>query len=230
MRIMKNLLLLFLLTMTCVLGDSINKKNVLYTHATHTTPMIKKSNTGLVTSLQKVAESFLFGGGVYIGFKIAKILDKIFFKHLFGRNNITNYDSEEEEEELSGHSRNITKLANSVIVDLKNEQEELWRISHQIYTEYTQKISSISNATEKLLQQTSDIDNQIKTLEDVQTQILTKIQEESYRTTEIKEIFIPTILQQRDNEITQKIAKYIAELKILIGPGKSKKPSSGKKK
>ena len=176
-------------------------------------------NENFVTSKQ-IGVSLLSGCGVYVGFKIADWVER----HLLHRHKKGSVTS-------SGSGTVSIKMYN----ELKSELEELWRITHQIYTEL-EKIGSLSNSTDATLNRAL---NRLKSIEDMTSlraetdggegdmnfrklcsELEQRLGEETALLAEAIEVLrneeLPEMLHSHEKALTTKVSAYVEQIKSLI--------------
>ena len=202
-------------------------------------------NTDLFLSgfnLQNVALSILSGGGVYIGFRIANVLESLYRRYM---------KKEDKEINDDGGGKKRAKKSSAGNMDmynqLKSEQEELWRITHKLYSEL-EKISAASNSTRVDLAEALGILAEVQTssspppelgtvlgegaIEDIASMKrelddnVRKTNDMMETLTSLKEEDIPSMLRAKEQAIVQKVSDYVNELKELVN--KKQKSQSGR--
>jgi hypothetical protein len=121
------------------------------------------------------------------------------------------------------------------------EQEELWRITHQVYSELSAKLARMSNVTDsvselQLMQsRLEQIENSVADLKDwcgktlrigesqkvptndaVTQQMLDDKLSEVTREVQKKIDVFPALVRAHDEEVIKKVGKYMSEIKLLV--------------
>ena len=162
-------------------------------------------------------------------------------------------DSKQKTKEVAKLSKNGKNRGEAVPEDnakmynqLKIEQEELWRITHQLYSE-VDKIRATSNSTrvelvgvlEKLAEvQTSSFSPPSEEgaggISDDMILIRKEINDNAEKVKEVEEVLkmlkgedIPNLLKAKERAIVEKVASYVQELKDLVS--KKQKSSAGRR-
>tara|TARA_A100001015_G_C14928448_1_gene687483 strand:- start:222 stop:1265 length:1044 start_codon:yes stop_codon:yes gene_type:complete len=197
-------------------------------------------------NLQNLALSILSGGGVYIGFKISELLEDLYRKRVRKEKKL----SMDDDGKSLSNGKMTGKKSSGVSVDmynqLKKEQEELWRITHQLYSE-VEKVGVVSNGTRQdligVLAQLADISSSISSSssssekreeekegvgggggidEDIAS-MKNDIDEHTEKIdtlieliSTLKEEEIPSMLKAKEKAIVERVSAYVKELKALV--------------
>jgi hypothetical protein len=165
--------------------------------------------------IQKLGESLLFGGGLFVGFRFARLIERV----LFNRFGLTRAG----DEEAVKNATNDT----SVTADLKVEQDELWRVTHQIYTEFNEKISTLVSAKEEAQLQMTTLTEKLSIvdgrLEDSIGSLKAEVDDKTDKISEIVyqlKADLPISLEEHDQKVIAKVLKYVQEIKAAISSRK----------
>ncbi len=198
------------------------------------------SNIGINTdlfltefNLQNLALSILSGGGVYIGFRLAGILESLYHRYVRKQGKETNNKVDQSQSNGKNRVKNPSEGNMNMYNELKSEQEELWRITHKLYSE-VERVGSVSNSTrvdlvevlDKLAQVQSSSGDENVHGKGTRENILSMKREVDDNTEKINNMTealatlvnedIPSMLKVKEKAIVEKVAGYVKELKELV--------------
>ena len=184
--------------------------------------LVKIGKNNIQESILIGSGSILMGGGLFIGFKIAELLEKIIRK----KSSKPTFDPEMQS-----------------IKELRAEQDELWRINHQIYNEITERLGNLTLSIEEsslkysnLVSRLAEIEEIINSANDSQQneniQILSKKFDDKLLSSKqsildiinkIKSELID-LINLKEESLSEKISGYIKEIRKIFDENNLNKP------
>ena len=184
--------------------------------------LVKIGKSNIQESILIGVGSILMGGGLFVGFKVAELLEKIIRKKSLK----PTFDPEMQS-----------------IMELRAEQDELWRINHQIYNEITERLGNLTLSIEENSLKSTNLVSRLAEIEEIinstndshkneNYQILSKKFDDKLLSSKqsildiinkIKSELID-IINLKEEILSEKISGYIKEIKKIFDENNLKKP------
>ena len=183
------------------------------------TRSISRKTNGLDIDMNSIIKYATLGASFYLGNRLVHFIDSKFISKFADQN-----------EQL-----NVT-----VIADLQREQEELWRIVYSISEGQGEQMSAIGQATElkireletvlkefmekitmklsdaeRMMDQATEVDMKITTLQSAISQIVSDVDRYDRALSAVKES-IPRILANHDSKVIERLRSFSQEVKSIL--------------